>query len=147
MIGEVVVEGVLHQHAIGEDRLMLAHRFVGLVGIGKIGHRREEDGSLGGGGAALWPNKERNVIFLIAMPEPGGVDAAPGLMRHAPHEAGLPCGIFQIVIMEMNRAVFRRRVFEILLGGLPIAAGDRAHWHVDREAVRAVRTDIGKLPP
>src|SRR3954451_6106082 len=124
---------------------MLRHRFVGFVGISKIRHGREENGRPGCGGAALWPNKKGDVIFLISMPEPCGVNATPSLMRHAPHETRLPRSVLQIVVMEMNRAILRRRVFEILLVGLPIAARDRAHWHVNRDAVGADRTRFSKF--
>ena len=85
-------------------------------------------------GAGLTANG--TIILLPAGPQPRRVDAAGQPLGNPPLEAGLPPGILEVVVVEVNGPVLRGQGSVIRLAAAPVAARGGAHRQVDGAPVQ-----------
>src|SRR5258708_7954445 len=121
---------------------MARHGPMGLVGIGEVGKGGDEEYRLGARDSGARPDEERDVIFMIALPQSRRVDAAARISGDLPDEIGLPARVLNVIVMEMDGAVLLRRVREVYFLAVPVVTGDGAHGHVDRPAAQFMRSSI-----
>src|SRR5271167_654783 len=117
-----LVEGVavfamsVEEHVLGRQSRKMAGGEFGqvaviahmLVGIGHVARRRNQEQRIAAGGAAFGPDEERDALHLLAVGKPGGVDAALQVLRNLENEIGLPAGVIEIVVVEMDRTIMLR---------------------------------------
>ena len=147
MLVEVEVGGLHQRHLAGEQ---LRHHGVGrqiVVGIGQVAVGRDDDRDPRRGPVLGRAHHEGDVVlgrrrFLAADPEPGGVEAALQPLRRGERKIRVPAGIVDVVVVEVDGAVFLpRMVVDDLVAG-PVVAGHAARRQVDRVAVEHVRRGV-----
>ena len=132
----------------GADRIVKA-----LVGIDQVreGGREEGDAGLG----LCGDDDKGQVILGVGAGQVGRVHAARPVWGHGPLKGGIPLGVFEIVVVEVNGPVLAGGDFEIRLVAGPVVPGHGPGRQVDRVAVELVglgvahyfRADIqGKVP-
>ena len=109
-----------------------------IVGIRQVARRGGEE-RYGGGCAAPWrSHEEEEVIFGILRAQVCRIDPALQPPWYGPFKIGGPVSVLQVVVMEVNRAVFAGRSLKVGFGAAPIVSRHRASGHVVDSAVKFV---------
>ena len=105
------------------------------VGVDHVGQRGHEHGDAGSGSSPGGADAEGQVVLVVAGAEAGRVDAAWQVRRNGQLEGRFPGHVFNVVVVEVDGAVFVGSEVEVGLGAGEVVAGDAAGGHVDGLAV------------
>ena len=164
-VGVAVVEGaaefgvVVHVEVGMAEREEAVHQRLGtargdvlaVVGIGDIGAGRGEKGDFRAasrGGMARRADEERQVVLagrlLVACPgaDMQGVGAALEVVGYVEGDRGLPAGVVEVVVVEVDGAVLLGPPCPVVLLAGPVPALHGAGRQVDQQAVAAGRADV-----
>ncbi len=145
-IAHLIDQKAAHQH-LG----LLAVQMVMIVGVRQVAGDRREERRLGPAdlafGSARRTDEERDVVLLgtvlcVAAPDVRRIRSAPEALRDVERKVGLPAGVVQIVLVEMDCAVLFGPLgpADGLRGPVPALHGARRQ--VDDLAIQAERTDV-----
>ena len=113
-----------------------------LVRIGHVLDRRQQEGDACRA-ARRRQHHEGHVLLGALRPEPRGVDPARHPRRHGPFEIDVPAGVVEVVVVEVDGAVFMRRVAPAHLFPGKIPAGHAARRQIDDLAVAVMGRAVG----
>ena len=111
-----------------------------LIGINQIAKGWCENGNPCPGGSG--DHDKRQIVFGIRVLQVGCIDSAGNVVGWAPLEVKFPVGVFEIVVVKMDRPVLFRNHLVVAFVTGPIMAGYRPGWQVDCMAIKSVETRI-----
>ena len=113
-----------------------------VIGVGEVSRRLRQIEDLRRRLARRPAHEERDVVLVRVRADVDGIAAAAQRFGHAQREVALPAGVVDVVVMEMDRAVFVWRRAPVHLGAGPVIAGHSARRQVHRLAVQRVARDV-----
>ena len=89
------------QASLGRDEIGAFEQHP-VIGVGNIGGGRHQQCDIGRACAARRTHEERHAVLARIATHPEGVDPARQVLRQRRLNRGLPPGVVQIVVMEMD---------------------------------------------
>ena len=115
---------------------------VAAVAVGHVAESGYEEGRGGGGIAGLGADEEWDMVDSVPGLEPSGIDPAFHSFRYGELEVNVPTGVVQIVVVEVDRAVFVGAQRKGVVPTGPVVAGHAPGRSIDRAAMKRMHRVI-----
>jgi hypothetical protein len=102
-----------------------------VVRVREIGARRKKQRELALLSRSTRPDGERDVLLRATAPQAHRVHTTRQAGRELRPESLRPASVFEVVVVEMDRAVLIGRVAKARLPARPVVAGHASRRHVD----------------
>ena len=94
------------------------------------------------GFAGLGADEEWDMVDSVPGLEPSGIDPAFHSFRYGELEVNVPTGVVQVVVVEVDRAVFVGAQRKGVVPTGPVVAGHALGWSIDRAPVKRMHRSV-----